>query len=255
MGSERVYRLSAEILLGRPARSYAELDLIDLSVSSFGSFYKISGFGGTKSFRKGCAHISRSLTTFPRNLLETRCFALWGTRGSDVTPASKLHVNSHYSSNPSRLLNTLFPLTGSAVDSIVWTDNENAVLIVPCNHESNTLDWFVLTKRTTFSDEVKENVLSHITKLGFNPQNAVYYDYENKRIIRKISSPPVQNYQWPTFNEFKAPTHKIHQPIQSSYSSPTVNEIKAPIPSHTIHPPLLSSYTPYYTVPSSYYTF
>ena len=161
------------------------LPLTSLSLTSLTSrsgaspvFHKISGFGN-KSFRKGCFPLSWSLKKFRKNLLETKCLALWGTRGSNVKLAGT-HAQIL------RFVNTYFiyVFSASAIDTIVWTDNKNAVLIVPCNQESNILDWFVLTKRPKISESVQESVCKMVAKLGFNLANAVYYDYQHKKIFR-----------------------------------------------------------------------
>jgi len=89
MASEKVYRQVAEVLLARPARSHAELDLLDLKVRGFLSAPRITGFA-TKSFRKFCLPINRPIKEFPKNLLEVTCFALWGSRGTNLKPAGKL---------------------------------------------------------------------------------------------------------------------------------------------------------------------
>ena len=73
--------------------------------------------------------------------------------------------------------------SGKGVDTINWTDNDNAVLVTPC--AGDHLEWFVLSKRPAISHVVKETVLERIAALGFNPNAAAFYDYENKVFSHK----------------------------------------------------------------------
>lgn len=91
MASVKTYRQSAEVLLGRPARSQSELDLINLRLQG-STTLKITGFE-TKGFRQACFPINRLIKEFPRNFLKFTCFSFGGTRGTDLTFASKIHKN------------------------------------------------------------------------------------------------------------------------------------------------------------------
>ena len=88
MASERIYRQSAEVLLGRPARNQVELDLLDLRIRGSLGAPRITGFA-TRRFQKACLPLNRPIKEFPRNLLQVTCFSFLGTRGTDLAQASK----------------------------------------------------------------------------------------------------------------------------------------------------------------------
>jgi len=109
-------------------------------------------------------------------------------------------LRSHFKIKISAI-KTLSCITAKAVDNIVWTDNENAVLFMPCNSESDSLDWFILAKRPALSDLTISNVLTEIKKFGFNTKNVAYYDYANQRLLRGESE-STSNTTHPIPNDF-----------------------------------------------------
>jgi hypothetical protein len=187
MASEKLYRRVAQIFLGRPARSQAELDLMDFKLRGFLSAPRMTGFG-TKYFWKFCLPINRPFNEFPMNLLQVTCFGLFGSRGTDLKPVGEYIWLKSISTLNKKNKPTISNISARGVDSINWTDNENTVLITPCAGED--FNWLVLSRRPTISDEAKNKIIQRITALGFNANNANYYDYENKRFLKHHKTLP-----------------------------------------------------------------
>ena len=82
------------------------------------------------------------------------------------------------------------------------------MLIVPC-FDGKYFDWIVNSKTPILSEEVKEEVLRRITDLGFNPDNAAYYDYQNNRFFPKKSSRVVKVHQEPLRRQQARVTNSI----------------------------------------------
>jgi hypothetical protein len=110
-----------------------------------------------------------------------------------------------------------FGNSGGGMDSILWTDNKNAVLIAPC-FDGKYFDWVVNSKTPILPENVKEQVLHQITALGFNPNNAAYYDYQNLKFLPK----PLSRNGKSSLGSFNLDRKVLYS--SASVSNQTINE-------------------------------
>lgn len=68
-------------------------------------------------------------------------------------------------------------MTGDAIVSIVWTDNETSMGVVRCTNDGLFNDWYVLSSQPSLNVTMKESVLATMTKLGFS-NNSVSPSYD-----------------------------------------------------------------------------
>ena len=70
--------------------------------------------------------------------------------------------------HPTReILFVLYSYTGTSTDTLVWTDNANAVMITRCVMEKYG-DWKVLSPEPVLSPKTREEILGKVRELGLD---------------------------------------------------------------------------------------
>jgi len=133
-GSKSMYRRYAETFLGRPAKSVDELDAMCLQVQLSGK--KMTTFGHGKTVEQSCPATQTGIMN---------CFVNNGSPGTNLTAID------------------------TTVETVVYTDNKSAVLLVRCvNDEVKDYKLLSTEKQIPSSSKVLADVKAKLTQLKFS---------------------------------------------------------------------------------------